>query len=1792
MPIKNLLRFIYYTMKYLKQEFYQILKSDEDFFDFVQMNAFDGLWFWNLEKPNHKWISPKFCNLLGYEYEELQGNHIQKIVHHEDLEKINTIFLSYKTTDSSTIYEHDIRFFHKNGTILWLKMKALVFGSLEENNHRVVVTHTNTTKEHIQADELIRIINRYESILNHNNVFIIRTDLEGNYTYINDHFCKRLGLKKEQTIGQNALYAIVEIDHSKCIAAVHECFARPNEPVFVQLRKPVFDIKTGEITSEYIYTDWEYKLIFSAEGVPQEIQCIGLEVTEKVIAQKALQEKANELEASEEELRLNLEQLEETQYEVIHTQKLLETCNKASQVGIWELNENNNFTTFDKITREIHEIEDDFVSDVENGVAFYKEGYHRDTITRVLKRALEEGIPFDEELKIITAKKNERWVRAIGIPTFKDGKCIEMYGTFQDVTVQKEAELEIKEKVNELEEAHFQLSHTQKLLDASNKAAQIGTWELNLSDFTTKWNKVTREIHEAEEDFVSDAQNGILFYKEGESRDTITRVFTKALEEGISFDEILQIITAKGNERWVRAIGIPTFQNGKCIEMYGTFQDITAQKEAELQIEEKINELEIAQKQLTHTQKLLDASNKTAQIGTWVFDLDTGIVTGNEITQQIHEMEENFIVPPERGILFYKEGYSREIITRAFTRAIEEGIPYDEQLKIVTAKENEIWIRTIGIPTMENGKCIEMYGTIQNIDKQKINEINLEQKLRELEVSQNRLIHTSTLLETCNASATIGTWEYDVNTRDIIWDKIVHAIYELPQGIEIDTSAKINFFKKGKSREKVIEILKEAREEGKPFDEELELINFRGNHKWVRIIGIPQMKDGRVVDLYGTFQDITPQKQAELNLQEKVKELEKAQQEIEKIQSKLALTLDKTGVGLWELNLTTGEAIWDEQAYKLFHETKESFTPQKWQEKIYPQDLEYIMQNIDEIATNKTSIFDIKYRMNQKSGMYFYHAKGVLVEEDNERKIVGTVQDITKEKLVELELKQKVHELEKAQQETQKVKNKLSATLEKTGIGLWEYDLATNKTYWDKQIRKMFGVTETEEINNEIASTKIPDEDLVVMNQMLEDLITQKIPSYHIRYRVNLTKDSIKYYDSKVVLIKDENNKSIAVFGVTQDITEQKEAELQVQQKVYELEKAQQEIQNIQAKLSITLDKTGIGLWEIDLNTGQPYWSKQTRIMFGISEHEEINAESTAQRVHPDDIFRVNEMLGDLVTQRIPQYQSIYRTVPIDGEIRYHEGKAILIKDDKGKPISVFGVTQDITQQKEYEKIIEEQNSKLAKSEQELRKGLREMYRLQKDLESQKQQLEQIFDAVPAMIYQFKRDSQGNVSFPLVSKGSEFILGIESKDILNNSSKDIFEAIHPEDLLGFQSSVQKPSETMQKWESELRLLKNGKEVWIHATSKPIYMEDGSVLWTGIMQNIDQLKETEFKVQQQNKQLQETLDELRTTQSQLIHNEKMTTLGQLVASIAHEINTPLGAIRSSATSIERILKSSLAMLSQTVKLLSDEQLENFNLLIEKSMESNYLYSSREKRTIKYELIDSLDARGVPQSDRISDILVDIGVHQENELYEPFVILPNAVQILDAAYQLSTIARSNATVMIATEKASKIIITLKNFSRQDHTDEMKPTNINESLENTLVLYHNKLKYGIEVIRKMDTLPLINAYEDELAQVWTNLLHNAIQAINASTPKKGKIYLATQKQDDKILVSVKDTGAGIPDEIQQKIFDAFFTTKPAGEGSGLGLNIVRKIIEKHDGKIWFETENKGENTGTTFFVELPIK
>lgn len=258
---------------------------------------------------------------------------------------------------------------------------------------------------------------------------------------------------------------------------------------------------------------------------------------------------------------------------------------------------------------------------------------------------------------------------------------------------------------------------------------------------------------------------------------------------------------------------------------------------------------------------------------------------------------------------------------------------------------------------------------------------------------------------------------------------------------------------------------------------------------------------------------------------------------------------------------------------------------------------------------------------------------------------------------------------------------------------------------------------------------------------------------------------------------------------------------------------------------------------------------------------------------------------------------------------------------------------------------------------------------------------------------------------------------------------------------------------------------------------------------------------------------------------------------------------------------------------------------FNDALKMSAECQNSLSSREQRALKYDLIDKLESyKNLQYVNRFADLLVDSSLYKDTEMVNAILKTQNPYSLLETVSHISSIIRSNQTIQMATERASKIIFALKNFSRQDQKGIKEKTDINKSIENTLVLYHNQIKHGIEVQKELSDIPQIMGFPDELIQVWTNLVHNAIQAMK----NKGTLTLKTKIKEENVIISIADTGGGIPKEIQSKIFDPFFTTKKAGEGSGLGLDIVKKIVEKHDGKIWFESVKE---KGTTFFVEVPI-
>ncbi|RKZ53763.1 MAG: serine/threonine-protein kinase PknK [Candidatus Parabeggiatoa sp. nov. 3] len=341
---------------------------------------------------------------------------------------------------------------------------------------------------------------------------------------------------------------------------------------------------------------------------------------------------------------------------------------------------------------------------------------------------------------------------------------------------------------------------------------------------------------------------------------------------------------------------------------------------------------------------------------------------------------------------------------------------------------------------------------------------------------------------------------------------------------------------------------------------------------------------------------------------------------------------------------------------------------------------------------------------------------------------------------------------------------------------------------------------------------------------------------------------------------------------------------------------------------------------------------------------------------------------------------------------------------------------------------------------------------------------------------------------------------------------------------------------------------------------------------------------EAKVAERTHELSEALDHLKATQEELIQSEKMAALGQLVAGIAHEVNTPLGAIRASIGNISDAINDSIRQLPQLFQKLSSQQQHDFFALVETTFDSQKQnLTAREERKFKRKLIAQLEDDEIDNADDIADTLVDMGIYQH---VEPFMSLLKSEDnsfIVEAAYNLSTQYINSQNIMTAVDRASKVVFALKSYARRDLEGKKTQANVTAGLNVVLTLYQNQLKQGVEVITDYQEVPEILCYPDELNQVWTNLIHNAIQAMD----NQGSLEISVAQRDNHLVIQITDSGKGIEENIKPRIFEPFFTTKPAGEGSGLGLDIVRKIIEKHQGKI----EVASQPGKTTFSVFLPI-
>ncbi|MCW5910058.1 MAG: response regulator [Cyclobacteriaceae bacterium] len=343
-----------------------------------------------------------------------------------------------------------------------------------------------------------------------------------------------------------------------------------------------------------------------------------------------------------------------------------------------------------------------------------------------------------------------------------------------------------------------------------------------------------------------------------------------------------------------------------------------------------------------------------------------------------------------------------------------------------------------------------------------------------------------------------------------------------------------------------------------------------------------------------------------------------------------------------------------------------------------------------------------------------------------------------------------------------------------------------------------------------------------------------------------------------------------------------------------------------------------------------------------------------------------------------------------------------------------------------------------------------------------------------------------------------------------------------------------------------------------------------------------VRERTRELLQKNEALEESIAVTVSTQRKLIQSEKMAALGQLVAGVAHEVNTPLGVIKSSIGYMIKSYDHILRDFTRILRVLKAREMVLFLRMIE--LVNKEFLTTKEERDLRQKYFGWFAENGLHLSKISADCLVEMNLPANLEKFLPLFRHERAEFIIKAAHSITMHEKNAGHIKLAADKADKIIFALKSHSRMDQTDSIGRIDLARNIETVLILYHNQVKQGVEVIKKYPaSVVQLDGYADELSQVWTNLIHNSLYAMQ----NKGKLTIEIiDSHPEEVQVNVTDNGPGIPDEIKDKIFNPFFTTKPVGEGSGLGLEIISRIVEKHMGRIELEST---VGVGTTFKVFL---
>ncbi|MCS6833145.1 MAG: PAS domain S-box protein, partial [Flammeovirgaceae bacterium] len=705
-------------------------------------------------------------------------------------------------------------------------------------------------------------------------------------------------------------------------------------------------------------------------------------------------------------------------------------------------------------------------------------------------------------------------------------------------------------------------------------------------------------------------------------------------------------------------------------------------------------------------------------------------------------------------------------------------------------------------------------------------------------------------------------------------------------------------------------------------------------------------------------------------------------------------------------------------------------------------------------------------------------------------------------------------------------RRKLSQMLENIRLGYFFSGKDGKILLVNKETLRLFGLESYEELN------QLNIDDLYVHPHQKEILLRELKENFVVNERELdfYRKDKTIFHTiCDINLVKDDAGKSIGLEGIIRDLSHQKMLEKELAESKSSLERFMDNIDGMFYRCKVDRNWTAI------------FVSDAAYQVTGFKKEDFLEGKiNFTQITHFEDVDRIWDEVQDAVARKSSFYLE-YRIRRADGQVRwmYEIGKPIY--DVQGNLLYLEGFITDITRQKELSLELEQKTKQLEETQRELFARNERMNQTNEQLRKLLKHMRVEKKAIDACALVSITDAKGII----IEANNLFVntSGYSHGEIIGHSHRLLKSSVHEK---VFFKDLWETITHGGIWRGEIcNKKKDGQLYWVDTVIVPFLDDKGVPYRYMAMQfEITKRKEFEFSLKEANEELQTTeeelrqqteellttnehlqsvLNELKETQRQLIQSEKMAALGQLIAGVAHEINTPLGAIRSSIQNISLSLEKQLNMTLQFAQKLDEEGLENFRKLIRKALEvKEHTLTALEERKLRQSVKQKLEEAGLQEISTIAaTIIVQLGLLDEIDKIIQLLKGDTGITSLEQIQLFVSLFKSASIIDVAAERSAKVVFALKSYARVGHEEKKVMSNIVEQLETVLTLHQNQIKRGVKVVKKFNYHEPILCYPDELNQVWTNLIHNALQAMDY----KGTLTLSVDRYDGQLVVSCED-------------------------------------------------------------------